>query len=147
MPLWIGAPDYLVNALQVQQLNAARTVCGYHSYYWSTTKLLNTCGWLSVRQQMVLSTITMAHNIIVTGVPRNIHATMLSEYPYRTRQATQGNIRAAENNLAHSSLAEKTFKFQSRKYYNQVPVEIRQLRKQPFKKKIRKWVKEHIPIR
>ena len=26
MPLWIGAPDYLVKALQVQQLNAARTV-------------------------------------------------------------------------------------------------------------------------
>ena len=33
MPLWMGAPAYLMNALQVQQLNAARTVCGYHSYF------------------------------------------------------------------------------------------------------------------
>ena len=108
MPLWMGAPDYLVNALQVQQLNAARVVCGYHSYYWSTTKLLNTCGWLSIKQQMVASTATMAHNIITTGIPRNIHANIVSEYPYRTRQATGGNIR-----FDGSVIGEKTFKFQA----------------------------------
>ena len=80
MPLWMGAPDYLIKALQVQQLNAARTVCGYNSYYWSTTKLLETCGWLSVRQQMVFSTVTMAHNIMTTGLPRNLHATIAMEH-------------------------------------------------------------------
>ena len=115
MPLWIGAPAYLVNALQVQQLNAARVVCGYNSYYWSTSKLLDKCGWLSVRQQMVASTVTMAHSIMTTGVPRNIYATIAAEHPYRTRQATAGGIRVTANPEANlSSLTERTFKFQAR---------------------------------
>ena len=29
LPLYGGAPDYLMNAVQVQQLKAARFVCGY----------------------------------------------------------------------------------------------------------------------
>ena len=143
MPLWIGAPDYLINYLQVQQLNAARCVCGYKSYFWSTSKLLETCGWLSIKQQMVASTVSMAHKIVTTGVPKNIKATLILEYPYRTRQATNGDIRLLDNTLKN----EKTFKFQARKYYNQIPLNIRQLEKDKFKKEIKKWVKENIPIR
>ena len=142
MPLFIGAPDYLINALQVQQLNAARVVCGYNSYYWSTSKLLNACGWLSIKQQMVASTVTMAHNIIMTGVPKNIHATLVSEYPYRTRQAAVGDIR-----VEAASSGEKTLSFQARRFYNQVPIEMHQLGKVGFKREIRKWVKQNIPIR
>ena len=148
MPLWIGAPDYLVKAFQVQQLNAARTVCGYSSYYWSTSKLLDKCGWLSIRQQLVASTVAMAHNVMKTGTPRNIFETMSADHPYRTRQATRGEIRYAVNFSAHnSSLSEKTFKYQARKYYNQIPGEIREMKKGTFKSQVRKWVKQHIPIR
>ena len=148
MPLWIGAPEYLINALQVQQLNAARTVCGYHSYFWSTTKLLNKCGWLSVRQQMVMSTVIMAQNIMTTGVPRNIHAAIATEHPYRTRQATSGGIRVASHQMNNiTSLSERTFKFQARKFYNQLPGEMRQLGKVKFRKEVRNWVKHNVPIR
>ena len=38
----------------------------------------------------------MTHKIMKTGVPRNIYATIGSEFPYRTRQATQGNLRMGE---------------------------------------------------
>ena len=84
----------------------------------------------------------MAHNIIKTGVPRNIHANLVSEYPYRTRQATGGNIR-----FDGSVIGEKTFKFQARRVYNQVTVEMRRLGKDGFKREIRKWVKQNTPIR
>ena len=148
MPLWIGAPDYLIKALQVQQLNAARTVCGYNSYYWSTQKLLDKCGWLSIRQQMVASTVTMAHNVMTTRVPRNIYEKMSADHPYKTRQASRGEIRYAVNFSAQSSsLTERTFKFQARKFYNQIPEEMRQMNKSRFKKEIRKWSRENIPIR
>ena len=148
MPLWTGAPEYLVNALQVQQLNAARVVCSYNSFYWSTTKLLNTCGWLSIKQQTVASTVTMAHDIIMTGLPKNIHATLISEYPYRTRRAAGGDIRFDGNFTAPSSaLGERTFKNQARKFYNEVPLALRQLDKKKFKKQIRKWVKNNVPVR
>ena len=148
MPLYIGAPDYLINVLQVQQLNAARTVCGYKSYYWSTSKLLNACGWLSIKQQMFASTVSMAHNIVQTGVPRNIHASLVKEYPYRTRQATKGDIRTIVNPVNQiSSSITKTFKNQARIWYNQIPVTIRQLQKKRFKKELKKWVKENVQIR
>ena len=142
MPLWIGAPKYLVNTLQVQQLNAARTVCGYKSYYWSTTKLLNTCGWLSVRQQMVYSTVNMAHNILTTGVPKNIYANFEVEHPYRTRQAATGGIR-----ITAEQFPERTFNYQAKKYYNMLPGNIRNLPKNKFKKELKKWVRSKIPVR
>ena len=41
MPLWGGAPEYLLKALQVQQLKAARQVWGYRSFYWYTETLLH----------------------------------------------------------------------------------------------------------
>ena len=56
LPLHGGAPEYLVRALQVQQLKAARFVCGYSSFYWSTEKLFNACEWMSVRQQEFYAT-------------------------------------------------------------------------------------------
>ena len=74
LPLYGGAPKYLLEAIQVQQLKAARFVCGYGSYYWSTTKLLKTCGWLSVKQQEFYSTTLLAHKIATTQRPLNLHA-------------------------------------------------------------------------
>ena len=143
MPLWMGAPDYLVNTMQVQQLNAARVVCGYQSFYWSREKLLNKCGWLSIKQQMVVSTVTLAHNIITTGVPRNIYANLISEFPYQTRQKTNKDIRL-DGNRSHQS--EKTFKNRARVHYNQIPAEIRQMEMKGFKTQVKKWVKTKVPI-
>ena len=48
--LWGGAQKYLLKGLQLQQLTAARTVCGFFSKWWSKKKLLDRVGWLSVRQ-------------------------------------------------------------------------------------------------
>ena len=80
LPLFGGAPEYLLNALQVQQPKAARFVCGYKSYYWSTKKLLNTCGWLSIKQQEFYSTTVLAHKIATTSLPHNIHSDMFQPY-------------------------------------------------------------------
>ena len=142
MPLWIGAPEYLIKALQVQQLNAARTVCGYGSYFWSTSKLLEKCKWLSVKKQMVASTLIVAHGIVMSGVPLNINASFSLQHPYRTRQASTGRIRFTEK-----SVSEKTFRFQARKYYNLIPSELREKGQLQFKRLIKKWVRDNIPIR
>ena len=50
--LWGGAQQYLLSVLQVQQLSAARAVCGFGSWGMSKKKLklLDRVGWLSVRQ-------------------------------------------------------------------------------------------------
>ena len=74
LPLYGGAPDYLMRAIQVQQLKAAIFVCGYNSFYWSTHKLLKTCGRLSIKQQEFYSSTLLAHKIVITSLPRNLWA-------------------------------------------------------------------------
>ena len=87
----------------------------------------------------------MAHNIVKSGVPRNIYSTLVTQYPYRTRQATKGDIRSIVNPDNHIST--KTFKYKARIWYNQLPTNLRQMEKKRFKSELKKWVKEHIPIR
>ena len=62
--LWGGTEGYLLNSLQVQLNRAARLVTGL-SCFTSTKKLMDTCGWLTVKQ---LVTTTLYQQI--SGAPR-----------------------------------------------------------------------------
>ena len=95
--LWGGAQQYLLRALQVQQLTAARTVCGRHSMRWSRGRLLRKLGWMSVRQLIEFHTVLQAHKTLSTELPRPLHASLCTDHPYRTRGATSGNIRLEAN--------------------------------------------------
>ena len=55
VPLFGGAPDYLIHGLHVQQLTAARAIIGHKCYMWSTQKILDRVEWLSVKQLHLLS--------------------------------------------------------------------------------------------
>ena len=59
--VWGGAQQYLLKGLQVQQLIAARTVCGFFSRGWSKKKLLDRVGWLSIRQLIYFHMVLQAH--------------------------------------------------------------------------------------
>ena len=45
--LWGNAQQYLLQALQRQQLVAARVVCGPQAWRWSRKKILGKVGWMS----------------------------------------------------------------------------------------------------
>ena len=92
--VWGGAQQYLLKAIQTQQMTAARTVCGFQSWGWSRRRLLKRLGWMSVRQLVEF------HKTIRTGLPRPLHASLTSVYPYRTRSAANGLIRLGENNMS-----------------------------------------------
>ena len=91
--LWGGAQQYLLKAILVQQLTAARAVCGFNSWGWSKKKLLDRVGWLSVRQ---LSHYSHSQEKITSGVPRPLHQSISNHHPYKTRSAAQGLIRFGE---------------------------------------------------
>ena len=97
--LWGRAQQYLMSALQVQQLVAARSVCGVGCWRWSRRKLLDKVGWLSVRQLVFFHTVLQAHKTITSGVPRPLHQALSSQYPYRTRSATSGMILQGDDNV------------------------------------------------
>ena len=90
----MAAPDYLLRALQVQQLKETRVVCGYSSYYWSTEKLLQTFGWLSVKQQEFYWTTLLARNIVTSSLRHNLWVDMVQ--PHTVRTAAEGQITYVE---------------------------------------------------
>ena len=139
--LWGGAQLYLLKSLQVQQLTAARTVCGYFSYGWSKRKLLGRVGWLSVRQLIQFHTILQAHKTIKTGQPRPMFHSISTDHPRNTRSAASGQIRFGE-----SFRTQSTFKYRALQWYNRVPVDVKMGNLSTVKRKLKVWVKENVPI-
>ena len=137
--LWGGAQQYLLGALQVQQLAAARVVCGFGCWGWSKKKLLDKVGWLSIRQLIFFHTVLQAYKIINTGVPKAIYKSLSSKYHYRTRRAANGMIR--QENMVKTS-----FKYRAMIAFNQVPVSVRTGSQASVKRKLKVWVKTNIPI-
>ena len=138
--LWGGAQEYLLSALQVQQLTAARVVCGFGSKFWSKRRLLNQVGWLSVRQLIFYHTVIQTHKTMVTKKPKALYQSLSTNYPYITRGATTGLIR---ENLDFQT---KSFKYRARKFYNMVPGEVRKGSIVTVKRKLKQWVKSNVPI-
>ena len=149
LPLYGAAPDYLLRCLQVQQLAAARVVLGYGSYWWSTTRILDAVGWLSVKQMHAQSVILLAHKVICTGVPRAIKSGLNTAFQHNTRRAKQGQIRFGENirGRGRTALTNRTFRYQASILYNQIPPQLRTLKPDGLKKPLKKWIKQNIPIR
>ena len=140
--LWGGAQQYLLKSLLVQQLTAARVVCGFKCWGWSKTRLLEKVGWLSVRQLIVYHTVLQAQKTITSCVPRPLHSALSTNHPYRTRQASAGQIRFGEDFKAGAA----SFKYRAMVWYNSVPASVRTGSAATVKKKLKMWVKSNIPI-
>ena len=147
LPLYGGAPKYLINCIQVKQLQAARWVCGYESFFWSTTKLLKKCGWLSVRQQEFYATSILAHKIVSTGAPRNLYSAMVAPHRRNTRAAANGGIQYGENYKGKTDLTRTSFKYRAQKYYSSIPASIKNTTLQAFKSRLKKHTADTIPVR
>jgi hypothetical protein len=138
--LWGGAQQYLLSALQVQQLTAARAVCGFGCWGWSKKRLLDKVGWLSVRQLIFYHTALQTIKTLRTGKPLDLYEAITSDYPYRTRSAASEQIRQDEN------LRRTSFKYRARQTFNSVPVHVRTGSLATVKKKLKHWVRTNIPI-
>ena len=157
LPLFGAAPGYLIDILQVQQLAAARVVLGYRCFRWSTEKMLNAVGWLSVRQLHQYSVIILTHRVIMTGRPRGLHSMLVSAFPHNTRrvevrqegmQNTPRKLRYGEQfgHVSSSSLVGRSFRHQAL-VYNTVPAHLRSLKIDSLKPKLKKWIKSNVPVR
>ena len=71
---------------------------------------------MSVRQLIFFHTVLQAHKTLTKGVPRPVWAALSTGHPYRTRNATRGNIRLGEED---SSI--NPFKYRAMMFYNSVP--------------------------
>ena len=93
-----------------------------------------------------MHTALQAHKTISSGKPALLHQSISTEYPYRTRRAAAGNIRFGETFSGDSSLILASFKHRAVHWYNDVPVSVRTGSQIAVKNKLRKWVKQNVPL-
>ena len=74
-----------------------------------------TAEWLSVRQLIFFHTVLQAHKTIISGRPADLHESISTQHPYRTRNATSGRIRFGEQFRGESSLIRAVY------WNNEVP--------------------------
>jgi hypothetical protein len=136
--VWGNGPEYLMKAVQVQQLDAARVVCGYRSYYWSTGKLLKQCGWSSIKQMYWRQVLQVAHIAKKTGKPEGLYEAMKVKHNYETRAAM---------NISRSNPARSSFNCAATKY-SKLPEDLKRMSDMNvFKRRLKRWVSANIPIR
>ena len=139
--LWGNANEYLLDALQVQQLAAARAVCGFGCARWSKRQILKKVGWLSVRQLVFYHTVIQVHKTLHSGVPKALYQSLSISFPRVLRCSTSGQLRQ------DSSLrSKKTFKYRAIQSYNMVPADIRTGSTVTVKYKLKKWVSENVSL-
>ena len=157
LSLFGAAPSYLINALQVQQLAAARVVLGHRCLRWSTEKMLDAVGWLSVRQLHQYSVIMLTHRVVTTGRPRGMHAIIVSSFPYNTRRVEerQNNMEQTPRLLrfgdlfgqaSATSLVGRSFRHQAL-VYNKLPAYLRSLKPENLKPRLKHWIKANVPVK
>ena len=131
---------YLRQALQVTQLNSARAVCSYRSFYWSRQRLLKSCNWLSVNQLYWQQVLMTTHKILLSGKPVNVHNRMMTRHNVVTRAAT-GVSRGFGNLVMRSSFNHSVTT------YNNLPAKIRETTSLArFKSQLRCWVEQNIDM-
>ena len=144
--LWGGCEGYLLHALQVQLNKAARLVTGQFGFT-STRKLMETCGWLSVKQLVVYQSAIMIHKTILSRKPFYMHSRLSMEYSYGTRQQASGCIRLDQTFRYRGDLPRNSFRVRGANSYNSIPADIRaSLTMATFKSKLKKWILTNISL-
>jgi hypothetical protein len=144
--LWGGTEDYLLSSLQVVQNKAARYVAR-RGRYTPVADLLRQCGWLSVRQLVFYHSVILIYKTSQTTYPKYIYSKLATEFPYNTRLAQTDSVRMGPDFQSRLELTEKSFMNRATLGYNQIPTELRQIKKiEMFKMKLKTWVTENCEI-
>ena len=132
----------LIRALQVTQNKAMRAVTGL-TWFTPTRVLLRKCDWLSVRQLIDYHTILTMHKTAMTGNPVYVFDKFATETHHNTRR----KVKFSENFSGRSERTKSSFCYRGATLYNQLPIEImRTTSSISFKKKLKTWLRNNIPV-
>ena len=138
--VWGGTEKYLIQALQVIQNKAARCVTKL-SWFTPTRILLRQCNWLSVSQLIFYHTAIQMWKTRKHEVPVSLHNRFKL---INTRSRVDGTLAIP---AVETSLAKKSYAVRAATTWNQIPVQTRNSASlMEFKRKLKPWVLENIPI-
>ena len=134
--------------LQKVQNKAARVITRL-DIFTKIEDLLNQIGWLSVRQLIAYHSLVLVRKILSEKCPLYIHEKISCDtLTYNTRYIAQHNIRKLRSNMnATHALSQQSFRWRASNQWNELPIDIKTTKTlSNFKLKLRKWIKERIPI-
>ena len=146
MPVWGGCERYLINVLQVQQNTAARLVTGLGKRT-PIKELLKQCGWMSVNQLIFYHTVVLLHKIMQVKAPGNLYEMIDQNFPYNTRQKSDGKLKVRASYNPHLTLNTRSFRWRAVMCWNELPPSItRILDTVKFKKQLKTWVLDNVTV-
>ena len=140
---------YLLAMLQVLQNKAARCVTRL-PWMTPTSVLLTQCGWLSLKQLVLYHSMVMLFKTKKDKAPVYIYDHIGDTPGRNTRQEADriaANILKDDRDFK-TGTARKTFIPRSIEDWNNLPVDMRTITNlQLFKKRLKTWVKENVPLK
>ena len=140
IPLWGGCEKFLIQALQIIQNKAARSVTKL-GIFTPIQILLKQCGWLSVHQLVFFHTVILLFKTNQNKTPQFLYDMTSSELKYRTRAENPGKLRTVADYIPEQGLNWKSYKWRSTMYWNQLLPDIKTMDNLvKFKVKLKSWV-------
>jgi hypothetical protein len=146
MPLWGHTDDILLAKLQTAQLRAARIIIGHPCFKMSTSEMLKKVQWMSVKQMILEKSSVIMHNVIRNGKPEMMGKLFeCKKRDKRTRMEPKWERK--DGFRPKTDFITKQFYSSALKFYNTIPQELRGLEKLEFKREIKKFIRETIPVK
>ena len=153
LPLYGGAPDYMLTAMQKKMNEAMKTVT---KRKWevlgqrltSTSELLKQCDYLSGRQMAYYHSVEAVHKLQVQRAPEYLHqvvsSALVSGVLHRYPTRTAGTRLVAPARLA---VANSSFRWRASTQYAALPEDLKTEKSlQIFLTCLRQYTKKNVPI-
>ena len=115
------------------------------TWYTPVRRLLTQCNWLSIKQLIFFHSALLVYRTFKSGVPLYLAQQLRTDHPLNTRLSSQGAIRIIGH---YGAIVESSFLRRAARSYNTLPVDIRSAGTvYVFKKKLKIWIKNNIPVR
>ena len=136
LPVYGGLPKKQIQEIQTLQNKAARLVCGAPPRS-ERSALFKQLGWLTFNQLITYHTLIMVKRVRISKEP---------DYLYRLLSRDSRNGRIMIQNTA-LGVAAQSFCYRGASEWNRLPFELRRKDKvETFKKALRIWIVENIPM-
>ena len=153
LPLYGGAPEYMMTALQ-QNMTAALRIVTKNKWdvrgrrLTSAAELLNQCGLLSVKQMVFYHSVAAVHKVLNHRAPEYLHQVVTnalsSGVRHRYPTSTAGTRAVTPARL---SVANTSFRWRASTQYAALPQDLQQERSLPkFLTALREHTRRHVPI-
>ena len=153
LPLYCGAPAYMMKALQKNQTEALRIVTNRK---WknrgqslvSTKELLKQCNYMSVKQMAFYYSVAAVHKLLVNKQPEYLHQVVCealtsgTKHRYPTSAAGKQPVKPAKLMMANTS-----FRWRASADYANLPLDLKEEKHlKSFLTRLKSHTRLHVPI-